>query len=341
MNNFKYYLKNKKFVNNIVEYRKTTKYKIIVIAIIFLITITSFGLMLSFNILDPNENIFNNPEKIISKNLLPLCVGFISGVGLATAGSAMQGITRNSLAGPTTLGFLPVATLGIFVSQIFGLKRETYLVYLLAFVFSLPALLINYFGNNFKSSNSNYKMILVGLIFGSLISSLNAILASKFTVINATVNLWLGSTNITYFNGNFRWEKFLYSAPLIVFAFSIIMFNCKKINIVENDVNLAVNLGINLRMLYWIVGICSVILTVATVNLVGSTVIIGIVIPHLVRMMLHSKNYYYVIPVSSIVCGTLMMLGLYMNMLYSLGLNFYASVISAPIFIYLIMSGKK
>ncbi len=341
MNKLDFAFRKKKFIDNFSKYKKTANYKIIVITIIFLISVFSFVTMLSLDAYDSSVNIITSPKIVLEKNLLPLCVGFVSGVGLATAGSAMQGITRNSLAGPTTLGFLPVATLGIFISQIIGIKKETYLIYLLSFAFSLPALLINYLGNNFKNSSSSYKMILVGLVFGALISSLNAILAVKFVNINANVNLWLGSTELTYFRGNFKWEKFFYSMPMILIAFIVIMFNSKKINILESDVTLAANLGINLKKLYWIVGISSIILTIATVNLVGSTVIIGIVIPHLARMLLQTKNYNYVTPVSSLICGTMLMIGMYLNGAFSLGLNFYTSLISAPIFLYLIIAGKN
>ena len=84
-------------------------------------------------------------------------------------------------------------------------------------------------------------------------------------------------------------------------------------------------------------GIASVLLTISAVNLVGSLVIIGIVIPHLTRMILGTKNYYMVTPVSGILTGTIIMIAMYINSIAGLGLNLYAVIISVPIFIYMIM----
>lgn len=342
MNKINYYLRNTKFVSDFYKIRKTNKYKIIVLTIIFLLFILLFLVLLFINPFNPKQTIITSTQKVIETNLLPLCVGIISGIALSTSGCAMQGITRNSLAGPTTLGFLPIATLGLFVVQILHLQTQTYLLYIFSFLFSLIALLINFLSmSNNQSNANNYKMILIGLVFGALITSVNAILASKFVSITESVKLWLGTTNITYFLGNFKWEKFIYSAPLIVISFFVVMINAKKLNIIESDPILAKSLGINLKKIYWIIGIASIILTIASINLIGSVVIIGIVMPHLARGLLNSKNYNLVIPVSSIMTSSILMIALYINNVYQFGLNLYAVIISTPIFLYLIFFRKK
>lgn len=341
MNKFSYMLKNKKFINDFQKIRKNKKYKIAMTMLIFIFFLFIFLTLLFIYPYDYSITIFNNPNFLFDKNLLLLLVGLISGVALATAGCSMQAVTRNNLAGPTTLGFLPVATLGIFVAQIFNIKQQTYLIYLLSFVFSVPALIINFFANrNVVSSNGNYKIILVGIIFGALISSINAILASWFPAINANISIWIGGGELTYFLGNFRWEKFLYSFPIILLASVFVIFNSKKLNIIESDINLAINLGIKIKRIYWTIGLSSILLTIAAVNLVGSIVIIGTVIPHLARMLLQTKNYYQIIPTSSILTGTILMIALYVNNYYGMGVNLYASIISAPIFCYLIFFRK-
>lgn len=340
MNRFLYQLKNKKFISNFIEFQKTRKYKIIMFFIIILVFLSIFLTMLFIYPFDNKQTIINNPSLVISANLLPLLVGIISGVGLSVAGAAMQGVTKNALAGPTTLGFLPVATLGIFVAKAAGFSKETYLFYIFAFIFSLIPLLINFFSNNFSNSSSN-KVILIGLVFGSIITCVNAILSSRFPAIAENVQMWIGATDLSYFKGNTRWEKFYYSLPLIIIGFILILINCRKITILESDSTLAFNLGINIKKLYWIVGISSILLTISVVNLIGSTVIIGIVIPHIVRGLLKTKNYFLITTGSSFLCATMLMIALYINTFYSLGINLYASLISVPFFIYIIFFKKK
>lgn len=342
MHKFNYHLKNTKFVNDLKSWRKTKNYRIVILITVLVVFIVLFLTMLFINPIEPSETIINNASFVIEKNLLPMLVGLISGIALSTAGCAMQGITRNSLAGPTTLGFLPIATMGIFVVKAIGLDKQTYFLYIFAFVFSLIALLINYLGmrNSYKSG-ANFKIILVGLIFGALITSINAVLVSYFPQINESVQMWLGSTNITYNLGNFKWEKFIYSAPLILLAFIVILSYAKKLNIVESDINLAITLGINIKKMYLVLGLASITLTIASINLIGSVVIIGIVMPHLARALLNTRNYNQIIPISSLMTGLLLTVAMYINNFYSLGLNLYAVAISAPIFLYLIFFRKK
>lgn len=342
MNKLNFQIRNTKFALAVSKARKTKAYKIIVGAIILFVFIIAFLTMLFINPNKPSTTILNNPQLVIQLNLLPMLVGLVSGIALASAGCAMQGITRNSLAGPTTLGFMPIATMGLFVVKAIGLEKQTYMLYIFAFGFSLIGLFINYIGirNSFKSG-ANFKIILVGLIFGALITSLNAILVAYLPQINESVQLWLGSTSITYNLGNFRWEKFIYSAPLILVAFLVVMSCSKKLNIIESDVNLAITLGININRLYWILGIASVVLTIAAINLVGSVVIIGIVMPHLVRYLLNTRDYHQVTFYSSIMTGMVLMIAMYINTTYNLGLNLYAVLISAPIFLYLIFFRGK
>lgn len=340
MQNYIYKLKNKKFIDNYLYFKKTKKYKIIVLSIIFLLFFSAFFSMLFIDVLNPKNNILTSPLYVINKNSLPLLVGIFSGIALSTAGCAMQGITRNSLAGPTTLGFLPIATLGIFVVHAIGMSNKTFLLYITSFLFSILALIINFI--SFRKGNSKTtKIILVGIVFGSLITSVNGILASKFIAINSSVQMWLGSTGLTYYLGNQRWEKFFYSSILIFIGFIIIQFNSKKLNIYESDPSLAISLGINVNKLYWIISIASILLSIASINLVGSIVIIGIVIPHLTRYLLSTKNYYLIIPISGIITGLIISFSIYMNALYDVGTNFYSSIISAPIFIYLIFFRKS
>lgn len=89
MNRLIYKIEQSKFIKWNKKIRKTNKYKVIAIAIIFLIFVSIFiGLLCSYPY-SSNTNIFNDPYKVIDKNLLPLLVGFLSGFSLSVAGCAM------------------------------------------------------------------------------------------------------------------------------------------------------------------------------------------------------------------------------------------------------------
>lgn len=248
-------------------------------------------------------------------------------------------MSRNSLAGPTTLGFIPIATLGIFVVEVANLTKYTYLFYLFAFLFSLIALFVNFI--SIKYDKDSYKLVLVGLIFGAFISSLTAILQSYFSLSFGNVNIWIGQTQINYFLGSFKYERLIYSSIITLIGFVLVITHSKKLNIIESNLTLAMSLGINVRKVYWIMGLASILLTISAVNLIGSLVIIGIVMPHLARLILGTRNYYIVTPVSGFLTGTTIMIAMYINAIYNFGLNLYAVIVALPIFVYMMFVRKK
>lgn len=339
MKELKYQLYKKTFIAKINQTRKTKKYKILIFSFLFIISICSFLTMLFINPYNPKETIINSPQVVLNENLLFLLVGLVSGFGLSVAGASMQGITRNPLSGPTTLGFIPIASLGILVIDITRIKGQTYLYYIIPIVFSLLALLINFI--SLRSNSKSYKVVLIGLIFGAFITGISSILASIYKLNFEIVNIWIGQSNFSYTSGNFKWEKFIYSSILIFLAFGVILAYSKKINIIENNVTLAKSLGINIKKIYWIIGLCSVVITVSVINLIGTIVLIGIIIPHLTRYLLNTKNYYIITPMSGFLCGNIISMSMYINKIYGYGINLYTVVLSVPLFIYLIFFRKN
>lgn len=339
MNKLIFKIEQTKFLNKIKNARTSWKYKLTIIIVTLLIFFSIFIALLLKYPFSGSTNIFNDPKKVIDTNLLPLLVGFVSGFSLSVAGCAMQGVSRNSLSGPTTLGFMPIATLGIFVVQVLNLKNITFLFYLFAFITSFIALAVNFL--TIRKDSNSYKTVLVGLIFGAFVSSLIAILQTFFTTQFEVVNIWIGQTQLNYYLGSFKYERLIYSTIFTFIGFMLIIFYSKKLNIIENNLTLALSLGINIKVVYWIMGIASVLLTISAVNLVGSLVIIGIVIPHLTRMILGTKNYYMVTPMSGLITGTIVMIAMYVHSILGLGLNIYAVIISVPIFIYMILKRNK
>lgn len=327
MTQFLYNLKAKKFLE--VQYKK----KINISLYIFL---GLFWLLLFFLFLFHNSYNFIPIDEVQSQTLLKTLVACFAGFGLSAAGASMQGITRNDLAGPTTLGLLPAATLGLIIYQLIGFNG-TYLIFIFGIVISFLVILINFISLKIKSYESNnYKSILIGFILGAGISSINVIISSVNPNVQEQIVAWLGSTTLGY-----TWEKFIYSAPLITIGIAILMFMTKKINIIEEDLSLASSLGIKIKRVYWIVASAMILITVSSVVLIGSVVIIGIVMPHLIRFIFRTRNYKVVIPMSGIITSMVLMFSIWMNTRYTIGLNLFAVVISTPLFLYLIFKRKK
>lgn len=280
--------------------------------------------------------IANDSQKILNTTLLKTLAGLLCGYGLTCAGCAMQSVTKNELAGPTTLGFMPAATLGIMIYQIIQYPSIPLMIFF-AFLFAAIIFLINYLSLKFqKEYNKGYKMILIGVIIGAFITTISSIITTYVPIANQTILPWIGTIST-----NLSWDYFKYCAPLIIIGILMITWKTKTFNIVENDKELANSLGVNYELTFWISGIGSILITVSSVVLIGSVTMIGIVIPHLVRMIFRTRNYKFIMPVSGILCATIIIFSLWINSKYTLGLNLFSTIISVPLFIYIISRRNK
>lgn len=278
----------------------------------------------------------NSKDWIEYNTLLRTTSAVFVGFGLAIAGCGMQGVTRNELSGPTTLGLLPAATLGIIIAEALKLK-EIYYVFIFGFVISFIVIGINFISLKIRAYNTNnFKSVLIGLILGALLSSISLIITTLFPYISEKVNFWIGSTS----SNNYTWERFTYSGPFIILGSIMIFSMQKKLNIIEKDISIALTLGINVKMVYWIIGIATVLISISSVLLLGSIAIIGIVIPHVCRLLLKTKDYRWIMPISGLMSATILMFAVLMNVMFQFGISLFTVITFAPIFI-LIMFKKK
>ena len=322
--------KTKEFTQNTVTNKRI--YWIIMISIFSLLFLTIFFI----SIFNNGFKFTSDGKEILEFTLLKTLIGLLCGFGLTTAGCAMQGITRNDLAGPTTMGLIPAASLGILIYQLINFVSVPIKI-LLSLVFSFLIFLVNFFTMKYQNNGSkNYKLILIGIIFGALLTTISTIITSLVPYINQTIISWIGLVDI-----EINWENFIYCGPLVLLGILIISFLSKNLNIIENDYALAKSLGLNVELTLWLTGIGTIFITVSSVIMVGSITMIGIVIPHLVRMLFKTRNYKFIIPVSGFISSTILIFSLWINARYSLGLNLFSTIVSVPLFLYIIFRDKK
>lgn len=328
MNEFINKFQNKKFVK-----LNLSRNKINIIQIGFII---SLFLILFFIFIFNNSYNFIQADQILNETLLRVLVSMFAGFSLAIAGASMQGVTRNYLSGPTTLGLLPAVTLGSIIFQISNLNG-TYLIFIISISFSFVVMLINFISIkiNYKDAN-NFKPILIGLILGASISSINIIIASTSNNINEQIIAWIGSTT-----QSFDWNRFIYAAPLICIGILILTSMASRLNIIEENSALAKSLGININSTYWIVGFGTILVTTSSILLIGSVVIIGIVMPHITRFIFRSRNYKLIMPMSGFLSAIVIMFGMWINIRFTVGLNLFAVLLCLPAFLYLFLRNKK
>jgi iron complex transport system permease protein len=270
----------------------------------------------------------------IPRAILGLLVGGI----LAASGASLQGMFKNPLVDSGMLGVSSGAGFGAIVGIIaFGNSQA--ITILFAFGFGLIAVLLAYMIGTVYKSSPKLMLVLGGVIVSALFSSL--ISMGKF-VADPTDQLpsivfWLmGSlANVSY-------AQVLYVlVPVLVSAIGLSILGW-KINVLSMGERDAHALGINTRVIKILVVALSALGTAAAVSVVGTIGWIGLVIPHIVRMLLGSNNRV-IIPYSFLLgAGFLALIDILARTITSaeLPIGMLTSFIGLPFYVFLLRRTK-
>lgn len=283
------------------------------------------------------------PEAIVVWNLrLPrILLGILAGAGLATAGAVMQGILRNPLGDPFTLGISSGASFGAALAILLGagLIGGQFLIIGNAFVFALiPTAIVVILTLYRKASPET--LILAGVAIMYLFSAATTLmmyLASPDAMKEAY--FWMiGSL------GRVSWDAILPVTVVLVVCLIPLVWKSKDLNIMAGGDETAKSLGIKVdRTRLWMMGVSSMI-AAAIVAFTGPIGFIGLVAPHICRMVIGGDNRF-LIPASAAVGAILLLASdtiartIIAPVILPVGV--VTDFLGAPLFIYLIMRRKK
>jgi len=249
-----------------------------------------------------------NEEMIIWNIRLPrVMLAFMVGASLALAGAAFQGLLRNPLADPYTIGVSSGASLGavfviFFQFSIFGLGNFTLPV--VAIVSGFASLLI-VFGLVRLSSRSLAieTIILAGIIVSSFIGAVVSLIISLSDQESMTqIIYWLyGSVGLR------GWSHVQLILPFMLLGFLILFYHYRELNALALGEDAADHIGVDVKKGKLAILIGASLLTGAAVAVSGSIGFVGLVIPHLVRIVT-GPNHRHVLPLSLLVGGAFLIL---------------------------------
>lgn len=260
----------------------------------FYIPITTFIKIFFSKIFNIETTWTKNMENVIWTVRFPRLLGAILiGGGLSLAGTTYQGIFKNPLVSPDLLGVSAGACVGASIGII--LETSYILIQLFAFVGGILAVILTTIIPKLFKNHSNLILVLSGIIIGGFFSSIQGLLkyiADPETQL-ATITYWtMGSL------AKINMKDICFVAPAIIIAGLLLIFLRWRINILSLGEKEAKSLGINVEQLRGVAIICSTILTASSICLAGTIGWIGLVIPHLGRLLVGSDNRY-LIPIST------------------------------------------
>lgn len=233
---------------------------------------------------------------LFSVRLPRVLLGSLVGAALATAGAAFQSLLRNPLADPYVLGVSTGASMGTILYSIFAgwlgfasiAGGGIYFRPLAAFLgaaFTVWAVYI-IAGSSYKASESSQRLLLAGIVLASFLSSINVFL--------------LTSTSQADIRGIFYWligdlsrpvDASIYPVTALVFggAFLLYLFS-HSLNLIGMGETDAMILGVEVKRIRTCVYVVASLITGAVVSVSGPIAYIGLICPHMGRMMFGSDN---------------------------------------------------
>lgn len=228
------------------------------------------------------------------------------GAALAVAGASFQALLKNPLADPYTLGVSSGASVGAVATLFFGMSIPfvgMFTLPLLSMVGALVTLLLVLtFARAMDKSLRMETIILTGIItssfFGAMISLMIALTGEELRQI---IGWLLGSVAMR------TWVHVQMIVPFVVIAGGWLLFRARDLNALQLGEDRAHHLGVNVSRVKKEVLIGGSVLTGAAVAVSGTIGFVGLVIPHMTRLLFGADNRH-VLPLSMINGASLLIL---------------------------------
>lgn len=280
-------------------------------------------------------------ETVIFQVRIPRVIAaMIVGSSLSVSGAVYQGMFKNPMVSPDILGTSAGAGFGAALGIL--LSYNTLGIQGLSFVFGLLAVFLTY-GISVKIGRNNNLMfvlilagILVSTIFQSFIS-LSKYMADPYDKLPA-ITFWLMGSLASIS----RRDVLMLIIPFLLgtIPLFLVRWHLNTLSFGEEE---AKSLGIDTRKLRFLVIICSTFLTASAVSVGGMIGWVGLIVPHIARMIV-GPDFKVLLPASALIGSTYLLL--VDNIARSIApieipLGILTSLIGAPFFIYLLFRTRK
>ena len=276
---------------------------------------------------------------IILQRIPRTVFGILAGGALGMSGALMQSITRNPIADPSILGVNTGASLFVVAGiAFFNITVAYQYIWLGITGAGVTAVFVYSVASMGKDGATPLKLALSGsavsIVLGSLVST---IMLPNNRVMEAFRFWQVGSI------GSATWENIMLISPFLIVGFIISMFISGYLNNLALGDEAATALGTNVVMTRTIGALASVLLCGATTALAGPIGFVGLIIPHIIRLIFGSEMSK-MLPLSFLGSAILMLISDVIGRIISLPgeteVGIVTAVLGAPIFILAIRKGR-
>ena len=282
-------------------------------------------------------------EKIIFYMRMPaICMAVAAGMALSVSGGVMQSITHNDLVSPFTLGISSAAAFGASVCIVFGntMMHSTVGLIFGAFIASCICISLVY-GLSTLTGGAASALVLTGIAMNYFFSALSASIqffAQEYKL-GEIIQWTFGTLNKA------TWSTVGITFSVLLIATLIYFFFALRLDAMAiNDDETVKSLGINAERVRWIVGLVSVFLTATVISFTGVIGFIGLIAPHIARLIIGNEHKTF-LPAAGLIGACLLIysdvIGKYILYPVSIPVGIVISFVGVPIFIHLIIKMRE
>lgn len=233
-------------------------------------------------------------EVIFELRMPRIMAGILAGAGLAVAGACMQSTLKNPLADPFTTGVSSGATLGATIAIILGISIGGAGIVANAFIFALIPTAMMVAISRMKSASPTM-MIMAGIAIMYLFGAITTMLKMWSDPDDLkSLYMWeVGSLGLA------DWDGVLIMLPVVIAGILIIQLLSRQLNVMATGDENAKALGVDASKMRSILLVVVALVAATIVSFTGMIGFVGLVCPHVVRIVIGADNRY-LIPASAV-----------------------------------------
>lgn len=272
-----------------------------------------------------------------------VAVAALAGGALAVAGTQLQGVFRNPLAEPNVIGVSQGAALGAIIAFVTDLAMRSALwLPLCSFVGAFAALFAVYSIASRGGRTPIATLLLAGIALGAMISAVSSLLISL-----SFVNWQVAAEIVFWMMGGLdsrTWTHVWISAPFIMAGLLVSLWHARDLDLLLLGEETSASLGVEVETVKRTLLTAAALLTGAAVAVSGVIGFVGLIVPHMIRLLL-GPSHRKLLP-ASVLTGALFLIvcDLLARTIHppaEIRLGIVTAAFGAPFFLYLLRRRRK
>jgi iron complex transport system permease protein len=287
------------------------------------------------------EGTWNATEEVVlfQVRLPRIILVALVGASLSVSGAVLQAIFKNPLVSPYLLGISSGASLGASVVIVFFASYNPFLIQTSAFSFVILAVFLAYLIAKIHGPWNNTILVLAGVIVTTFFSAIVTLLQylSAVDKLQAIVFWMMGSFSAA------QWAHVAQVAPFSLSGCLLLVLLSWRINVLSLGEQEARSLGVNPEYLRVILILVTSLMTTTAVAVAGPIGWVGLVIPHVVRMIVGANNYLVLIGAIGLGAAFLLVVDLAARSLLNIELpvGIVTAMVGGPFFVFIMTRAKQ